>query len=463
MAQHVANIPDFLSVLTRSQLLPGDTIQIIGRGWKGDANDVDGLRKLLVNGKHLTEYQAAMLQRGHVDGFHIGGYVIQERIGKGQMAGVYLGKHGSGQHVAIKVLPGSKSRNATILARFQREGRLLTQLNHPNIVRAFQIGQVKDAHFIAMEHLDGESLDEMLTRRKRLPLAEASRLTVQLLEGLQHLAGHRMIHRDIKPANIMLVGGTKESTAQATIKLVDIGLGREFFNESNPEINDIALTREGAFLGTPDYLSPEQARDPRSVDIRSDLYSVGCVFYHLITGRPPFQGSNVMEQIIQHATEHAPRLSQLLPDAPPNLQIVIDRLLAKDPNDRFPQPDEAAQVLTFYLPQSNTQAQATSILPAYSEWLMAEAKKDTAVPISTEKVKAGKEIDQDRFHVEVVTMPDSQTESSDENPIERGSSRGWFDLDRRDWVMMAVGFVLSCAAIGAGYGLSQWLRGISAS
>jgi len=131
MAAPVTRVADYLAVLAKSQLLPADAVKTLGRGWKGSDADVDGLRRLLVNGKHLTEYQSVMVQRGHSDGFLIGGYIVQDRIGKGQSAGVYLGKHPSGQVVALKVLSSSKAKNPNVLGRFQREGRLLTALDHP--------------------------------------------------------------------------------------------------------------------------------------------------------------------------------------------------------------------------------------------------------------------------------------------------------------------------------------------
>ena len=144
---------------------------------------MDQFRRFLVQHSALTEYQAALVQRGHTEGFFVGGYTILDRIGKGQSAGVYRAAHPSGQVVALKVLPASKARDPETLARFQREGRLLTQLDHPNVVRAFQLGQTGGVHFIVMEHLDGETLDEVLARRKRLPVAEAVRLVHQALAG----------------------------------------------------------------------------------------------------------------------------------------------------------------------------------------------------------------------------------------------------------------------------------------
>lgn len=349
MAQPVITVSEYVRLLARSKLMPAESVSAMGAAWTGDAADVDGFRKTLTRGGYLTEYQAAMLQRGHYDGFQVGGFIIQERIGHGSTSRVYLGKHPQGHMAAVKVLPASKAQNPKLLARFQREGRLLIQLDHRNVVRAYELGMVKQAHFIAMEHLVGETLEKVLTRRSRLPVPEACRIIVQVFRGLQHLDDHRMVHRDIKPANVMIVGGSIDSTTTATVKLLDIGLGREFFEDGPETPNDPQLTGEGTLLGTPDYLSPEQARDAHSADIRSDIYSTGCILFQLITGRTPFGDTNLMDQVIRHATEHAPRLSQFLPDAPAALQIIMDRLLAKKPANRFASPRLAAKALKAFV------------------------------------------------------------------------------------------------------------------
>jgi serine/threonine protein kinase len=267
-----------------------------------------------------------------------------------------------------------------------------------------------------------------------------------MLDGLHHLAQNRMVHRDVKPANVMLVPATKETTLSATVKLVDIGLGRELFDEGGETTHDLSLTREGAILGTPDYLAPEQARDARNADIRSDIYSAGCVLYQLITGRTPFGGTNVMAQMVMHATEHAPRLADYVPDVPAKLQIVMDRLLAKDPADRFQSPAEAETALQAFLPKQSLKAEGTQVLPAFQEWLAGESNRDMPVAAPAPK-KASAD---GPFGVELVVIPDAA--ATRESPV----PRGWLDLDRRDWVLLAAGFVLSSLAIGAGYGLARW-------
>src|SRR5262249_16618616 len=151
---------------------------------------------------------------------------------------------------------------------------------HPNIVRTFQMGQAGELHYLVMELLEGETLEEVLARRPKMPPAEAVRLAYQVLQGLQHIHEQGLVHRDLKPSNLILVPHPPgDSTARCALRILDIGLGRALFEEGAG--GDLEVTAEGVVLGTPDYMAPEQARDPRAADIRADVYSVGCVLYHL--------------------------------------------------------------------------------------------------------------------------------------------------------------------------------------
>ena len=205
-----------------------------------------------------------------------------------------------------------------------------------------------------MEYLEGETLDDVLWRRKKLPPAEAVRIVYQTLKGLQHIHDLGMVHRDLKPSNLMLtparVSGQQDNTLNSSVKILDIGLGRMFFDENAPSPQEeTQLTGDGVLLGTPDYLAPEQARNARGVDIRADIYSVGCVLYHFISGTPPFPDTNILNQIIRHAQEMPRRLKEFNAEVSDGLQQIVDYLMAKDPNQRYPTPDRAAQALQVFL------------------------------------------------------------------------------------------------------------------
>jgi serine/threonine protein kinase len=411
MATPAATAPDYCTLVVKSRLLPADEVDALYRKWKeerpGSDTRVDSFRRFLIARKALTEYQAALIQRGRADGFFLDGYKILDQIGKGQMGGVYKAVHTFGQVVALKILPASRAKNSHILGRFQREARLLTQLDHPNVVRAFQVGESSGVYYIVMEYLEGETLDEVLDRRSRLPLTEAVRLVRQALDGLQHLHERRTVHRDLKPSNLMLTPGEGQSKAdttwECTVKIVDIGLGRELFDDDAPEAQiETQLTQEGSVLGTPDYLAPEQAKDARTADVRADIYSVGCVLYHCLAGAPPFPETNIMAQMLKHATEPPPPLAPLVEGGvPAGVQAVMDKFLAKNPDDRFQTPAEASAALKPFA-GSGAPAAASKLVPAYKDWLESESQlemprpmpqptKPTAAPTTTPKpaVKPG--------------------------------------------------------------------------
>lgn len=398
MATHPVVVAEYCSLLTKSRLLPPDEVETLQKRWREEAvagdDQVEAFSKYLVSKRALTVWQAAMVQRGRADGFFLDRYKILDQIGKGQMGGVYKAVHSLGQTVALKILPASRAKDPRVLGRFQREARLLTQLDHPNVVRAYQVGEAGGRHFIVMEFLEGETLDEVLARRRKLPVGEAVRLIRQAFDGLQHLHDKRMVHRDLKPSNLMISPsggkGPADSTWEATVKIVDIGLGRELFDESAPEGQiDTQLTAEGAVVGTPDYMAPEQARDARTADIRADIYSLGCVLYHAITGKTLFPDANIMTQMLRHATEHPPPLAASA-EVPPGLQQVLDKLIAKKPDDRFSIPAEASEALRrFQTPGAGSAAVKSDMNPAYRQWLESESQlvAPATLPPSPEPTK----------------------------------------------------------------------------
>ena len=373
------SVQQMCNALARSRLMSPDDVRTVYRQFqeeaKENAEDADLFRKFLVSKNLLTEYQAALISRGHSDNFFLGPYKILDRIGKGRMAGVYKAVHNLGQIVAIKALPPSKAKDPKVLSRFQREARMATQLDHPNIVRSFQVGESNGVHHIVMEYLEGETLDEVLARRGRLPVPEAVRIVVQTLVGLQQVYEKRLVHRDLKPANLMLVpppcDQPNDTTLNSTVKILDIGLGRTIWDEEEtPENPETQLTTEGVLLGTPDYLAPEQARDARQADIRSDIYSLGCMLYHLLTGQPPFRDANVLTQMMKHATETARPLSEFIQPVPEGLQAVLNTMMAKDPDHRYQTPAEAAQALRVFLPNQPTAAVVSGkFMDSYLNWL----------------------------------------------------------------------------------------------
>jgi serine/threonine protein kinase len=379
-------VQNVYGLLLRSKLLPIEEARSMFARWQEEARDqstnLARFAAWMVTHNYLTEYQASLLARGHADGFYLNDYKILERLGKGRMAGVYRSQHKLGQIVAIKVLPPSKAQESTLLARFKREAKLAVRLRHPNIVRSFQMGKAGNLYFLVMEYLDGETLEDVLERRKQLPPAEAVRLVYQALQGLQHIHEQGLVHRDLKPSNLMLVPPPRNETSACTVKILDIGLGRGLVEEG-PE-PDSGLTGEGVILGTPDYMAPEQARDPRATDIRADIYSLGCVLYHLLAGQPPFPDTNIISQMIKHATEPAPPLETFNPSIPDGLQQIVNWMLAKDLAGRYPTPARAAQALEVFLAAGTGPLSSPDLDPAmepFLHWLEAENIEGAASPV----------------------------------------------------------------------------------
>ncbi|MBM4071851.1 MAG: hypothetical protein FJ271_23440 [Planctomycetes bacterium] len=386
----VENICGFL---IRSRLVSPEDVRSAHMRWLGEAKEpgnVGHFARWLVANKYVTEYQASLIVKGHADAEHffLNQYQILDRLGRGRMAGVYKAVHHLGQVVAIKVLPPSKAKKPVLLGRFQREARMATRLKHPNVVRAFQLGEANELHYLVMEFLEGETLEDVLQRRRRLPPGEAVRVIYQALLGLQHIHEQGMVHRDLKPSNVMLVSpagkSDPDSTQKALVKILDIGLGREVFEEGTQE--NAELTGEGILLGTPDYLAPEQARDARSIDIRADIYSLGCVLYHCLTGQPPFPDTNLLSQMVRHATETPRPLREFNPAIPEGLQQIINWMVAKKPEERYPTPERAAQALQVFLVAESEPARPAEEpqMRKYLTWLetSADSRAEELAPIA---------------------------------------------------------------------------------
>jgi serine/threonine-protein kinase len=264
----------------------------------------------------------------------IGTFLLEESIGVGGMGAVYRARDTQlDREVALKLLPPDQTGDPEIVQRFYQEGRSAAQLDHENIARVYSIGQDGLNHFIAFEFIEGTTVRRRVDESGPLPVSKSVDITLQIAQALVHAAGRGVVHRDIKPSNIIL-------TPQGRAKLVDMGLARRFEREV-----DHGLTQSGMTLGTFDYISPEQARDPRDVDVRSDLYSLGCTLFHMLTGRPPFPGGTVLQKLLQHQEEPPPDVRSLNPAVPAELTRIIAKLMAKDRDRRYQSPEQLVRDL----------------------------------------------------------------------------------------------------------------------
>lgn len=284
----------------------------------------------------LTHFQAEQILQGKWRRFTIGKYKVLERLGSGGMGSVYLCEHKfMRRRAAVKVLPAAKAEDPASLERFYREARAVAALDHPNIVRAYDIDQDEKLHFLVMEYVDGASFQELIKKFGPLEIKRAAHYIRQAAVGLEHAhqaAG--LVHRDIKPGNILV-------DRTGMVKVLDMGLARFFHDE------DDILTKkyDENVLGTADYLAPEQALDSHSVDIRADIYSLGATFYFMLTGSTPFSEGTVAQKLIWHQTRQPKPVRNLRPEVPAELVMVLEKMMAKSPAQRYQTPAEVVQAL----------------------------------------------------------------------------------------------------------------------
>jgi serine/threonine protein kinase len=262
-------------------------------------------------------------------------YRVLRELGRGGMGVVYHAEQTlMHRAVAIKVISKALLDQPNALERFHREAQAAAKLAHPNIVIAYDAEQAGDLHMLVMEFVEGQSLDQVLRRKGPLPVAHSCSYVRQAALGLQHAFEQGMVHRDIKPANLML-------TPKGQVKILDFGLARL----RSEQAQDGRLTQDGAFMGTPQYVAPEQATDARKADIRADVYSLGCTLYCLLAGCPPFAGGTPVQLVLAHLEQEPPSLQEVRPAVPPELAAVVTRMLAKDPAARYQTPAEVARAL----------------------------------------------------------------------------------------------------------------------
>lgn len=310
------------------------------------------------SGGRPTRTQPRASHGADLRGMELGGYEIKATLGRGGMGTVYLARQKSlDRDVALKVLPAEMASNPEFLARFTREALAAAQLAHHNVVQVYDVGSESDTHFIAMEYVRGTNLGEMVRRDGRLSIDDAVGYIVQAARALKFAHDHGIIHRDIKPDNLLL-------NELGVVKVADLGLakfehprvGRESTDEGSKDdarvlgqVGTANITLKAVAMGTPAYMAPEQARDAANVDARADQYALGCTLYYLVTGSPPFSGTTAYEVITKQLNEPVPPLEAHVRGVPQTLKAILQRMLAKKPEERYPNMDEVIRDLEAYL------------------------------------------------------------------------------------------------------------------
>ncbi|MFC1597236.1 protein kinase, partial [Planctomycetota bacterium] len=325
------SLEQFVENLVRSGLFTADEVAAFQQTLPADRqpqNPQDLARELHKAGR-LTRYQAAQVFQGKTKGLVLGDYVIQDEIGAGGMGQVFKAwRRDMERTVALKILPAKAMGSPEAIERFRREVKAAARLEHPNIVTAHDAGEAEDIHFLVMQYIDGKDLAHVVAERGPLPVEEAVDYTIQAAKGLECAHEQGVIHRDVKPGNLLL-------DRKGTVKILDMGLARiDQPPDPRAQTAPEALTESGQVMGTYDYMAPEQAQDTHGADHRADIYALGCTLFRLLTGQKPYQGDTPVTVLLAHCQAPIPSLCELREEVSPELDGVVQKMLAKDPANR---------------------------------------------------------------------------------------------------------------------------------
>jgi serine/threonine protein kinase len=324
------------------------------------------LARQAVQARAVTLWQAQQLLAGRTSGYKVDRYILLDLIGQGGMGRVYLARDTRlNRRVALKILSPERVNNPRAIARFQREARVGAQLEHEHLVRIYDFGESNGRYYLVMEYIEGKTIGTLISEQGALPIATTTRLIRQVALGLEHAHRKGLIHRDVNPYNIMVTHG-------GTAKLADLGLAIDLTDEER-------VTRDGATVGTFDYVAPEQARQSHAADIRSDIYSLGCTFYHMVTGQVPFPSPSLPEKLFAHQVLEATPLERLVSGIPESLSELVRRMMRKSPDERYATPLEVALALEPYVDEEARVAEGDHALLLRTD-MRPESSPGAAVP-----------------------------------------------------------------------------------
>jgi len=343
MTTNTMSVKRFVDLLQKSRLVTDTELREALLKYRAENDgrplaDLDFVVNRLIQDGLITQWQTEKLLDEKYKGFNLGKYKLLKHLGSGGMSSVYLAEHMiMRQRRAIKVLPRGRVADKTYLERFYLEARAIASLNHPNIVRAYDIDQDGDTHFIVMEYVDGRELTELVKGNGPVSYRDAAHFIAQAADGLEHAHAQGLVHRDIKPANLLL-------DKNNIVKVLDLGLA--LFKE---EEYSLTVAFNEKILGTADYLAPEQARNSHDVDYRADIYGLGCSLYYLLTGHAPFPEGTLTERILHHQNSEPEDIRVTRPDCPPELLEICQVMMRKNPADRIQTCGEVAKALRAWL------------------------------------------------------------------------------------------------------------------
>lgn len=347
------SVKEFLELVQRSQLVDRDQLKAsllalkeIHHGKLPPEPTI--VAQHLIDKGLLTSWQCEKLFDKRYKGFFLGKYKLLGHLGTGGMSSVYLAEHRVMKtRRAVKVLPKARVSDSSYLARFHREAQATALLDHPNIVHAYDVDNDGDTHYLVVEYVPGLDLQTIVNRDGALPYEMVADYMVQAADGLDYAHRCNLIHRDVKPANLLV-------DEKGAIKILDLGLA--LF--SDDENRSLTLAHNENVLGTADYLAPEQALNSHEVDGRADIYGLGCTMYFLLTGHPPFREGTLAQRIALHQSQMPPAIRNDRPDCPRELEAICNRMLEKEPSQRFQTAGEVAAELRKWIASRNVRVGA---------------------------------------------------------------------------------------------------------
>jgi eukaryotic-like serine/threonine-protein kinase len=382
-------IQSFLAIVGKSRLVPEAKLLEVSAELLGDGarpKSPHQVAKELVRRRILTPWQADMLLQGKHRGFRLGPYRILRPLNRRGMNKVFLAEHEfMHRRSAIKILPAKYQNDAGLLRRFHLEAQALARLDHPNIVRVYDLNKDlhcdKELHYLVTEYIEGSDLQRVVETERPLEYRRAADYICQVALGLTHAHAGGFIHRDIKPANLLV-------DTHNVVKILDFGLAT--FTREIEKMPDSAQDDQSV-VGTADYISPEQVLDSQQVDNRSDIYSLGLTFYFLLTGCRPFPKSTIMEKLMAHGTEQPESIKDVRPDLSTDLEAIIDKMVAKSPEHRYQTAQEVVDAIRKWQSESGstrTYARLTALMAEAQRQKQSSARDITSIvsqsPANTE-------------------------------------------------------------------------------
>lgn len=338
------SVKNFLELVQRSQLVDPDQLRTTLLKCKAEhddrlPSDTKVVADYLVQAGLLTDWHCTKLFDRKYKGFFLGRYKLLGHIGTGGMSSVYLAEHMlMRRRRAIKVLPKGRVGDSSYLERFHREAQATAALEHPNVVRAYDVDNEGDTHYLVMEYVKGQDIQNIVNEQGGLSYDKAAEYIAQAARGLAYSHGEGLVHRDVKPANLLI-------DEEGVVKILDLGLA--LFSED--ENASLTVFHNENVLGTADYLAPEQAINSHEVDGRADIYGLGCTFYFTLTGHAPFNEGTLAQRIARHQTQMPPDIRDDRPDCPRELVDICVKMMRKKANDRFQSCSEVAAALESWL------------------------------------------------------------------------------------------------------------------